>query len=58
MGRLREVFEKFGGVEDVVIRSTKKKRSALIVMATKDEAVEATRTLCGDLSNPLLVVPL
>ncbi|KAH0900138.1 LOW QUALITY PROTEIN: hypothetical protein HID58_049706 [Brassica napus] len=53
--QLREVFEKFGGVEDVVIRSTKKKRSALIVMATKDEAVEATRTLCGDLSNPLLV---
>ncbi|RID76756.1 LOW QUALITY PROTEIN: hypothetical protein BRARA_B03709 [Brassica rapa] len=32
-GRLREVFEKFGGVA-------------------------ATRTLCGDLSNPLLVVPL
>lgn len=32
VGRLREVF---GGVEDVVIRSTKKKCSALIVMATK-----------------------
>ncbi|WZY79484.1 hypothetical protein YC2023_025868 [Brassica napus] len=56
-GRLREMF---GGVEDVVVRSTKKKCSALIVMATKDEAVRVavTRTLCGDLSNPLLVVPL
>lgn len=40
VGKLREVFKKFGGVEDVVIRrSTKKKCSALIVMATKDEAV-------------------
>lgn len=58
-GRLREVFSEFGEVEDVVIRSTKKKgSSALIVMATKDGAVAATRTLCGDLSNPLLVVPL
>ncbi|KAJ0248693.1 hypothetical protein HA466_0157560 [Hirschfeldia incana] len=57
-GRLREVFSEFGEVEDVVIRSTKKKCSALIVMATKDGAVAATRALCGDLSNPLLVVPL
>ncbi|CAN8252118.1 unnamed protein product [Cochlearia groenlandica] len=57
-GRLREVFSEFGEVEDVVIRSTKKKSAALIVMATKDGAVAATRTLCGDLSNPLLVVPL
>ncbi|XP_010493482.1 PREDICTED: dnaJ homolog subfamily C member 17-like [Camelina sativa] len=57
-GRLTQVFSEFGKVEDVVIRSTKKKCSALIVMATKDGAVAATRTLCGDLSNPLLVVPL
>ncbi|VVB17458.1 unnamed protein product [Arabis nemorensis] len=56
--RLREVFSEFGEVEDVVIRSTKKKSSALVVMATKDGAVAATRTLCGHLSNPLLVVPL
>ena len=52
------MFSEFGEVEDVVIRSTKKKCSALIVMATKDGAVAATRTLCGNLSNPLLVVPL
>uniref|UniRef100_A0A1J3IQ56 DnaJ-like protein subfamily C member 17 n=1 Tax=Noccaea caerulescens TaxID=107243 RepID=A0A1J3IQ56_NOCCA len=56
--RLREVFSEFGEVEDVVIKSTKTKRSALVVMATKDGAVAATRTLCGHLSNPLLVVPL
>ncbi|XP_076956382.1 uncharacterized protein LOC143631508 [Bidens hawaiensis] len=54
--RLREVFETFGEVKDVVIR--KKKGSALIVMATKEAAVAATGTICGDISNPLLVVPL
>lgn len=53
--RLKELFSVFGEVEDVV---TRKKRSALIVMASKDAAVAATRTVCGDLSNPLLVVPL
>ncbi|KAI3804038.1 hypothetical protein L1987_32206 [Smallanthus sonchifolius] len=56
--RLRELFEKFGEVKDVIIRSLKKKGSALIVMATKEAAVAATGTMCGDLSNPLLVVPL
>lgn len=38
-GRLREVFSELGEVEDVVIRSTKKKCCALVVMATKDGAV-------------------
>ncbi|CAK9154036.1 unnamed protein product, partial [Ilex paraguariensis] len=37
--RLRDLFEKFGVVEDVLIRSSKKKGSALIVMASKDAAV-------------------
>jgi DnaJ family protein C protein 17 len=36
---LRELFSKFGKVEDVVIKSSKKKGSALVVMATKDAAV-------------------
>ncbi len=36
---LRELFSKFGEVEDVVIKSSKKKGSALVVMATKDGAV-------------------
>ncbi|KAA8535968.1 hypothetical protein F0562_028446 [Nyssa sinensis] len=56
--RLRELFEKFGDVEDVVINSSKKKGSALVVMASKNAAVAATGSVCGDLSNPLLVVPL
>ncbi|KAJ0700136.1 putative RNA recognition motif domain, DnaJ domain, RNA-binding domain superfamily [Helianthus annuus] len=56
--RLRELFETFGEVKDVVIRSQKKKGSALVVMATKEAAMAATGTMCGDISNPLLVVPL
>ncbi|KAM7479469.1 hypothetical protein LguiA_027682 [Lonicera macranthoides] len=56
--RLRELFEQFGEVEDVVIKSSKKKSWALVVMASKDAAVAATGTVCGDLSNPLLVLPL
>lgn len=34
---LRELFEKFGEVEDAVIKSLKKRVNALIVMATKDD---------------------
>lgn len=57
--RLRELFREFGEVEDVVIRSsTNKKGSALVVMASKDAVVTATRTVLGDLRNPLLVLPL
>uniref|UniRef100_A0A2P2KQG4 J domain-containing protein n=1 Tax=Rhizophora mucronata TaxID=61149 RepID=A0A2P2KQG4_RHIMU len=55
---LRELFAKFGGVEDVVIKSSKKKGSALVVMATKEAAVAATGSISGNLSNPLLVLPL
>ncbi|KAJ7967126.1 DnaJ-like subfamily C member 17 [Quillaja saponaria] len=58
--KLRELFSKFGEVEDVLIKDhkSKKKGSALVVMATKDGAVAATRNVCGYLSNPLLVLPL
>ncbi|XP_052205311.1 uncharacterized protein LOC127810096 isoform X2 [Diospyros lotus] len=56
--QLRELFEKFGEVEDVVIKSQKKKGCALVVMASKDAAIAATGTVCGNLSNPLLVLPL
>ncbi|XP_051120505.1 uncharacterized protein LOC127244157 [Andrographis paniculata] len=55
---LREIFEKFGTVEDVVIKSTKKKGSALVVMANKEAAGATTGHVLGDLSNPLLVLPL
>lgn len=37
--RLREIFSEFGTVEDVVIKSSKKKGSALVVMANKDAVV-------------------
>eukprot|EP00898_Chlorokybus_atmophyticus_P001771 jgi/Chlat1/2595/Chrsp178S02446 len=54
--RLRAIFEVFGAVEDVVVCTVKKKKgSALIVMATSDAARLASQSLCGDLSNPLLV---
>lgn len=56
--KLRELFSKFGEVEDVVIKSSKKKGSALVVMAAKEGAVAATGSVCGHLSNPLLVLPL
>lgn len=57
--RLRELFREFGEVEDVVLRSsTTKKGSAFVVMASKDAVVTATRTVLGDLRNPLLVLPL
>ncbi|KAL6270869.1 hypothetical protein ACE6H2_027780 [Prunus campanulata] len=56
--RLRDLFSKFGDVEDVVIKDAKKRGSALVVMTTKDAAVAATQTVMGDLSNPLLVLPL
>lgn len=39
--RLKELFSKFGEVEDVVIRSSKKRGSALVVMGSKDSVVRA-----------------
>ncbi|KAL5857005.1 hypothetical protein ACOSQ3_004463 [Xanthoceras sorbifolium] len=51
--RLRELFSEFGAVEDVVIKSSKKKGSALIVMANKDAVVAATGSVCSSLSNLL-----
>lgn len=56
--RLREIFHEFGEVEDVVIKSSKKKGSALVVMASNDAAVAAVGNVLGSLSNPLLVLPL
>lgn len=56
--RLRELFSEFGEVEDVVIKSSKKKGSALVVMSSKDAANASCGNVLGDLSNPLLIVPL
>ncbi|KAF9593774.1 hypothetical protein IFM89_025399 [Coptis chinensis] len=62
--RLRELFEQFGEVEDVVIRSRRVSKmssmsSALVVMESKEAATAAIMgNVLGDLSNPLLVLPL
>ncbi|XP_020213735.1 dnaJ homolog subfamily C member 17 [Cajanus cajan] len=56
--KLRELFSKFGEVEDVVIKGSKKKGSALVVMATKEGAVATIGSVIGHLANPLLVLPL
>ncbi|KAK8476811.1 hypothetical protein V6N13_115213 [Hibiscus sabdariffa] len=56
--KLRQLFSRFGEVEDIVIKSSKKKGSALVVMATKEAAGAATGSVTGDLHNPLLVIPL
>ena len=56
--KLKELFSKFGEVEDVVIKGSKKKGSALVVMATKQGAVATIGNVIGNLANPLLVLPL
>lgn len=56
--RLRELFAKFGKVEDVVIKNSKKRGSALVVMVSKEAAFAAIGSVSGSLSNPLLVQPL
>lgn len=58
--KLKDIFQQFGRVEDVVIRpkTASKRNSALVVMSSRGELVAATKSRCGDVSNPLLVVPL
>ncbi|KAK4372343.1 hypothetical protein RND71_007727 [Anisodus tanguticus] len=56
--KLTELFSEFGEVEDVVIKSSKKKGSALVDMSSKDAAKASCGNVLGDLSNPLLIVPL
>ncbi|KAK1378870.1 hypothetical protein POM88_025614 [Heracleum sosnowskyi] len=57
--RLRELFEVFGEVRYVLMRSCKiNKGSAFIVMASKDVVVASTRSVVGYLDNPLLVLPV
>ena len=57
--QLRQIFAAHGGVEDVVMREGKKKKgSALMVMATTAAAAAAAISVNGDLSRPLLVMPL
>ncbi|WCJ21720.1 DNAJ heat shock N-terminal domain-containing protein [Euphorbia peplus] len=55
---LKELFSKFGEVEDILIASSRKKCSALIQMATKEATVAATRNVYSHLSISLLVLPV
>ncbi|KAF5837509.1 hypothetical protein DUNSADRAFT_4256 [Dunaliella salina] len=57
---LRQIFAAHGVVEDVVVRSSKKKRqvSALVVMVSKEAAEAAIGSVNGDHAAPLLVMPL
>lgn len=58
MAALRGAFALHGSVEDVVLREGKKRKgSALVVMATSEGAAAAAGAVCGDMANPLLVVP-
>lgn len=56
---LRAALSRHGLVEDLVLREGKKKKgSALVVMATASGAAAAAGSVCGELTHPLLVVPL
>jgi DnaJ family protein C protein 17 len=57
---LRRIFSVHGQVEDVVLREAKKRKkgSALVVMATVEAAERVAQNVHGELSNPLLVIPL
>eukprot|EP00798_Chlamydomonas_sp_ICE-L_P004994 gene4994-34778_t len=55
---LRDIFSVFGKVDDVILRDRKKKKhkaSALVLMAEATAAGQAAVSVCGELSNPLLV---
>ena len=60
MNELRQIMSKHGPVEDVVLLESKKRKkgSALIVMQDLISARAASEAVNGNLSNPLLVVPL
>ncbi|GBG89820.1 hypothetical protein CBR_g49670 [Chara braunii] len=55
---LKEAFLKFGPVEDVIVKAKKRKGTAMVVMVSRCDAIRAAQSVCGDLANPLLVVPL
>ena len=53
--QLRETYEQFGIVEDVIMREGKKKKgSALVVFASLDACSRAASASCGRTSNPLI----
>ena len=56
--QLRDLFSVFGPVQDVVVKDKPTKGTAIVVMKRLESLPKALRSVCGDLSNPLLVVPL
>lgn len=57
---LRQIMNRHGPVEDIVLTQSKKKKkgSALVVMQTLESARAAAEAVNGSFDNPLLVVPL
>ncbi|MEW5302638.1 MAG: hypothetical protein WDW36_005402 [Sanguina aurantia] len=57
---LQAIFLALGTVEDVMMLEQRKKRkvSALVVMGSEEQAAHAATCVCGDLADPLLVMPL
>ena len=55
--RLKEIFSTLGTVEDIVVRESKHKGSALVMLASRETALLACRSVCGDARAPLLVLP-
>ena len=55
--RLKAIFSALGEVEDIVVRESKHKGSALVLLGSSEAARAACRSVCGDARAPLLVVP-
>ena len=58
VAQLKRLFEQFGPVQDVVVKDKATKATAIVVMKDSESVRKALGSVCGDLSNPLLVVPL
>ncbi|XP_077246720.1 uncharacterized protein LOC143886562 [Tasmannia lanceolata] len=52
--RLKDLFWGFGGVEEIVVTGgSKKRKNAIVVMASKNAAIAASQGAWGSLPNPL-----
>jgi DnaJ family protein C protein 17 len=58
VAQLKRLFEQFGPVQDVVVKDKPTKGTAIVVMKDPESLPKALSSVCGDLSNPLLVTPL
>jgi len=55
--RLKAIFSALGEVEDIVVRESKHKGSAVVLLGSSEAARSACQRVCGDARAPLLVVP-